>query len=579
MSQDFVNMDIIETLAILVSNYSNIEQSPGLFGHMSLADVAPTDSSPAGPLVPRPSSVDLPALHTQYSSLPSQSSLQSGLPMLDRGTSRRRALSAPARIPTGRTTKKTLATLPGEMLLEIVGWVGAMSPVHRNGESALVNFSRTSYKMRELCRRQLFRAVVVEFTDLYGPGKYDGLLNPDMTMHETPDDLRSIRCFALKAREGWRNRPRTPGLLKISRAGLILIWVLRTSRKLEKLTVTLPPAFQNFRHLVVTAESEGNLELRFVKELIIDKNAHFLLDWCPNITSVTLVGFSTLDPRPNGFMDSLERVASKKHLRRLEIDCAFDDMWRTFPRMDHLERFVLVGEIPRFGLTHLWSIKLELTAKMPQLKSLTLVVTGRFSRASPAPMLFQREAVVAHWARGFFKIHRRLEEFGIACMFYDRGRVKEPRFNSYWKATRPAGGKWNSQLQSLDGLTLGSLSPVELRRQKKKAAGGSGSVKGNLYEHSESTRGPINTPTASERDSDVFMPPPRRPEHSDNSSITGISKTRATGPLSSVASATPGSLRKARAASRRGSSTVGHSDPSGKASDRRHKDVMYICSP
>ncbi|KAK8177080.1 hypothetical protein IWX90DRAFT_410566 [Phyllosticta citrichinensis] len=38
---------------------------------------------------------------------------------------------------------------------------------------------------------------------------------------------------------------------------------------------------------------------------------------------------------------------------------------------------------------------------------------------------------------------------------------------------------------------------------KKKAAGGSGSAKGNIDEHSESTRGPVNTPTASEKDGGV----------------------------------------------------------------------------
>ncbi|KAK8151609.1 hypothetical protein BC567DRAFT_213570 [Phyllosticta citribraziliensis] len=415
---------------------------PFVFGRRtSLQDAAPIASSRTDQLFPRPSRVDLPVLHTQRRSLSLQSSLQSGLPMPDRDTSRRRALSAPAKIPTGRKTIKTLATLPGEMILEIVGWVGAMSPVHRTEESSLVNLSRTSYKMRELCRRQLFRAVVVDFTDLYQPGKYAGLFPPDMTMHETPDDFRSIRSFALKAREGRHNRPRTPSLLKINRAGLILLRVLRTSRKLEQLTVTLAPGFRNFRQLVVTADSEGAPELPFVKDLVVDKCAHFLLDWCPNITSLTLVGFSTLNPQPNGFMEYLERVASKKHLRSLEIDCAFDDMWGAFPRMDNLQRLVLVGELPRFGLTHLWSIRLELTTKMPQIKSLTLVVTGRFSHASPAPMLFQQEAIVSHWARGFFRFHPRLEEFGIACMFYNRGRVNEPRFNSYWKATRPAGEK------------------------------------------------------------------------------------------------------------------------------------------
>ncbi|KAK8177439.1 hypothetical protein IWX90DRAFT_492161 [Phyllosticta citrichinensis] len=169
-----------------------------------------------------------------------------------RVVSHRRSLSAPDRLMRAQfKVATTLVTLPTEMLLEIVGFVGSFTPIHHSpGSSALINLSVCSKRMRDVSYRLKFRGLVVDMSDLVFPGKFSTMLtrnNDSDTLEGVPEEvsktsyvLRSwyvsarssfSRSFAIKCRAQTASGP-TVNAEIVQRAAKILFHVVCVATRL-----------------------------------------------------------------------------------------------------------------------------------------------------------------------------------------------------------------------------------------------------------------------------------------------------------------------------------------------------------
>ncbi|KAK8151610.1 hypothetical protein BC567DRAFT_213571 [Phyllosticta citribraziliensis] len=260
-----------------------------------------------------------------------------------------------------------------------------------------------------------------------------------------PTPLDTLNVDILLAIAGWR-------------AGRRLHDALSCTERLEKLSVVLPRSakltdFDKYLQCLP--------QLPFVKSLVVDPVSSSLITYCPNISSLTLVGFPTRGPDLTLLPEELVYAAGLKSLRSLEVDMTFSSMWNEFVEMPNIESLTLVGQIHGRNRLNLYFMDSEMEERFPRLRSLTLVVTGKPDDRSLASKTFFSKKYIIATAQVFFRRNPGLKEFGLACVGHPGGSIYKPRLLSFWKATRPPGFRGfrtrRLQLQSVDTLNLGML--------------------------------------------------------------------------------------------------------------------------
>ncbi|KAK7546429.1 hypothetical protein IWX92DRAFT_389301 [Phyllosticta citricarpa] len=252
-------------------------------------------------------------------------------PGTPRAGSRLCSLSAPGLLMRASfRVAPTLETLPTELLLEIVRHVGAFAPIyHKPGTSSLIKLSNTNKRMRDMCHRLKLRGLVVDMNDL---------------------------SFALKCHNCTKTRPDLDRPV-FDRAANFLFHVVSVAGGLKKLSMVSPqtPSWYNFGG---PSAPQGLPELPFVENLIIDWVSRFL----------TCQDGQHRDA-------SVGRSASVGRQNRLgSCEC---------PENSKPPAAGTGANDPK--------LRNDLAQQMPNLISLTLLITGRPSPADPAVMVCNRQ--------------------------------------------------------------------------------------------------------------------------------------------------------------------------------------------
>ncbi|KAK7510112.1 hypothetical protein IWZ03DRAFT_433815 [Phyllosticta citriasiana] len=198
--------------------------------------------------------------------------------------------------------------------------------------------------------------------DWFGPEKFSALfrqVNGSEILEGIPE-VSKTRSFAPKCHNCTKTRPDLDRPV-FDRAADFLFHVMSVAGGLKKLSVVSPqtPSLYNFGG---SSAPHGLPELPFVENLVIDWVSRFLVYRCPRISSLTIAGFARNGPGVDQLQELLFFARGLSRLRHLEIDSTFYLMLRN-----------------------------DLAQQMPNLKSLTLVITGRLSPADPAVMVCNRQ--------------------------------------------------------------------------------------------------------------------------------------------------------------------------------------------
>ncbi|KAK7568837.1 hypothetical protein IWX49DRAFT_594919 [Phyllosticta citricarpa] len=198
-----------------------------------------------------------------------------------------------------------------------------------------------------------------------------------------------MRSFALKCHNCTKTRPDLDRPV-FDRAANFLFHVVSVAGGLKKLSMVSPqtPSWYNFGG---PSAPQGLPELPFVENLIIDWVSRFLVCRCPSISSLTSAGFARNGPGVEQLQKLLVFARGLSRLRHLEIDSTFYLKVTRLVRMDNIETLQLVGQLLWEDRTDLAHLRNDLAQQMPNLISLTLLITGRPSPADPAVMVCNRQ--------------------------------------------------------------------------------------------------------------------------------------------------------------------------------------------
>lgn len=266
----------------------------------------------------------------------------------------------------------TIETLPTEMLLNVVGWVGTMSPVtHEHGKSALLNLSLTSKTMRDACLRLLFRGVIIDVEDTVGSGKHSHYFSastfsaemraapPSMVAKARSDGILNNvkllillthlhRSFAIKTRGEDSNAPKIDNVT-VQRAMKMACKILAGAKMLKKLHIRLP--FSR-----TSVESPVHSSLHFVEELLVNPTACSFIKHCRNAHTLAAVGFTTTGGHLRGPRHAMEMASTLGNLHTLEIDQLPLMLINILPHIPHLQTLKLVLDLPPRAIVGLFDV-------------------------------------------------------------------------------------------------------------------------------------------------------------------------------------------------------------------------------
>ncbi|KAL2681681.1 hypothetical protein IWX47DRAFT_918430 [Phyllosticta citricarpa] len=362
------------------------------------------------------------------------------------------------------TFSKQLEELHVEVLLQIAGQLGSMSPIHLepDQENSLVSLSSTSNQMRDICQKLLFRGVIVDWEDLADfLGKHQGLffsVGSRQVLHGVPEEVKWIRSFAFKAGNETCKAIVPVTEQTMERAGLFLSHVLSTATRLNKLTVLLPINAKDFSLQNAMAAYEIP-QLRLVKELVIDISSGFLLKRCPNATSVTIMGFSTYNPAHDAGIELLEHISSMEKIHTVEINFTYDDNLFLSPRLPRVKHYKLAGALTsHLWMNHFLELAADLPRTMPELVSLTIVVHAHEHAPSRAWKKLGLERIARHFSQIFLSEHTKLQKVTLARILYQGEHMHYPEIVTCWERQRGEGSLEDAPLFQRSELDFGGLS-------------------------------------------------------------------------------------------------------------------------
>ncbi|KAL1381720.1 hypothetical protein HDK64DRAFT_258992 [Phyllosticta capitalensis] len=347
----------------------------------------------------------------------------------------------------------TIETLPTEMLLNVVGWVGTMSPVtHEHGKSALLNLSLTSKTMRDACLRLLFRGVIIDVEDTVGSGKHSHYFSASTFSAEMraapPSMVAKARSFAIKTRGEDSNAPKIDNVT-VQRAMKMACKILAGAKMLKKLHIRLP--FSR-----TSVESPVHSSLHFVEELLVNPTACSFIKHCRNVHTLAAVGFTTTGGHLRGLRHAMEMASTLGNLHTLEIDQLPLMLINILPHIPHLQTLKLVLDLPPRAIVGLFDVVFELKEKTSHLRALTLVMAGPGHGQSDCWKLFRYDIVVEGWSDYFFERLLNLQDFSIACITRVSVSDAEPRLVSSFHCQRRNSNSAN-YLGPIKRLTLPRL--------------------------------------------------------------------------------------------------------------------------
>ncbi|KAK7510115.1 uncharacterized protein IWZ02DRAFT_494778 [Phyllosticta citriasiana] len=332
-----------------------------------------------------------------------------------------------------------------EVLLQIAGQLGSMSPIHLepDQENSLVSLSSTSNEMRDICQKLLFRGVIVDWEDLVDfLGKHQGLFSSvgsRQVLHGIPEKVKWTRSFAFKAGNETCKAIVPVTEQAMERAGLFLSHVLSTATRLSKLTVLLPINAKDFS-LQNAMAVHGIPQLRLVKELVIDILSGLLLKRCPNATSVTIMGSSTYNPAHDAGIELLEHISNSY-------------------RGDQLHHYELAGALTsHLWMNHFLELAADLPRTMPELVSLTIVVHAHEHAPSRAWMKLGLERIARHFSQIFLSEHTKLQKVTLARILYQGEHMHYPEIVTCWERQRGEGSLEDAPFFQRSELDFGGLS-------------------------------------------------------------------------------------------------------------------------
>ncbi|KAK8159057.1 hypothetical protein IWX90DRAFT_474356 [Phyllosticta citrichinensis] len=366
----------------------------------------------------------------------------------------------------GIADRSKLEELPGELLLRITEEVGRISQIYLDpGQDSLVSFHVTSQRLRDMSRRLLFRGFVVDWDDLINSsGKHRGLFpsnNSLQAFQGVPEKVKWTRSFAFKAGRETRVKGVPVTKQSIERTGLFLSHMLSTATELSKLTVLLLIAAKDFSlHNVMRVH--GIPALPFVKELAIDLHSGFLLESCPEVTSVTIMGCSRHGSFYNASNNLLARIANMEKVETVEHNSTFDETLLPFPTMSNVRHYKVVGAlISHHWMRHYADFATCLPSTMPNLVSLTIVIHAHEHAPSRAWKKLGKERIARHFTAGFLREHPKLQKVTIARILYRDQHMHYPELVDGWERQRGHGKLEDSPLYKRNELSFGGISYKE----------------------------------------------------------------------------------------------------------------------
>ncbi|KAK7531997.1 uncharacterized protein J3D65DRAFT_679856 [Phyllosticta citribraziliensis] len=338
--------------------------------------------------------------------------------------------------------------LPVELVENIVHYLGATAPIHRDllEASPLVNLASTCKGMKKVCERLQFRGIIVDWKDLPDfLGKFQRLFSRDgnssEAIQDVPEGLKWTRSFAFVARSETRAVSSPVTEKSIQRAALFLSRVLSKPTELRKLSVTLPDTATRFNFKDAVNAAGGVPVFPLVTELVIDQPSDFLLEHCPNVTSVTILGSLAKATATGILADILSRIAKMEKVEKLEVHYKFCTQQLEIPYMPQIKHFQVVGTMPGKDWRGLYRAAAAMYERMPQLHSLALVVSGLEHAPSMALRKFQTERVAENVTRTFLEEIPHLQQFSLACITYSEEYLHYPKLLSCWEGRRDRNSK------------------------------------------------------------------------------------------------------------------------------------------
>ncbi|KAK8151612.1 hypothetical protein BC567DRAFT_213574 [Phyllosticta citribraziliensis] len=359
-------------------------------------------------------------------------------------------------------SRSKLEELPDELLLKITEEVGKLAPIYLDpGQDSLVRFHVTSQRLRDMSHRLLFRGFVVDWDDLINSsGHHRGVFpsnNSPQASQGVPENVRWTRSFAFKAGRETRVGVVPVTNQSIERAGLFLSHVLSAATELSKLTVLLPIAAKDFR-IQNAMGIHGIPALPFVKELVIDLHSGFLLNSCPNVTSVTIMGCSRHGSFYNASNNLLSQIANMEKVNTVEHNSTFDETLLPFPTMSNVRHYRVVGAlVSHYWMRHYADFATCLPSTMPNLVSLTIVIHAHEHAPSRAWKKLGKERIAKHFTAGFLREHPALQKVTMARILYRDEHMHDPELVNCWERQRGHGKLEDSPLYERNELSFGGI--------------------------------------------------------------------------------------------------------------------------